>query len=327
MRHLDSRRRSCPPVLSRSAETSHSSGRGTRSPTRHWSSRPTPPGGIDQRAVRPIAWHGRQLEVANLRTVANAPDTAASRAESAGRMWRSMLGLPRQGRVCGRVGRNHDHGHASHADHGDWLTHRRWPWTRWRQARNRPGTPGAYLVDGLVPARDPALPPAGPRHLRCQIAARPAVPRRTGNLAVTPHQIRFAPVPPALSGMTGPRRRAGPPGTRRAGLPARRHRRARRKGGSCCGHVAIPASSARWPQCRGLPWRAMTGGPSGEDQDAELEWLRREYPRWRIWRGRATGDYWALPPPGHPAVRELISASDIGELARRLAQAEGRHGL
>jgi len=41
----------------------------------------------------------------------------------------------------------------------------------------------------------------------------------------------------------------------------------------------------------------------------------------------ATGDYWALPPPGHPAVRELISASDIGELARRLGQAERRHGL
>ncbi len=30
-----------------------------------------------------------------------------------------------------------------------------------------------------------------------------------------------------------------------------------------------------------------------------------------------------LPPPGHPRVRELISASDIGELARRLAKAEG----
>jgi len=71
----------------------------------------------------------------------------------------------------------------------------------------------------------------------------------------------------------------------------------------------------------------MTGGPGGEDQDAELEWLRREYPQWRIWRGRATGDYWALPPPGHPAVRELVSAGDIGELARRLARAEGRHGL
>jgi len=41
---------------------------------------------------------------------------------------------------------------------------------------------------------------------------------------------------------------------------------------------------------------------------------------------RATGDYWAMPPRGHPTARELISAIDIGELARRLAQAEGRHG-
>ena len=68
---------------------------------------------------------------------------------------------------------------------------------------------------------------------------------------------------------------------------------------------------------------ARPGGPGGDDQDAELEWLRREYPQWRIWRGRATGDFWALPPPGHTAVRELLSASDIGELARRLAPGGG----
>jgi hypothetical protein len=34
-----------------------------------------------------------------------------------------------------------------------------------------------------------------------------------------------------------------------------------------------------------------------------------------------------MPPPGHPVVRELIGSSDISELARRLAEAEGRHGL
>ena len=70
----------------------------------------------------------------------------------------------------------------------------------------------------------------------------------------------------------------------------------------------------------------MVGGHGGDNQDAELERLRRQYLQWRIWRGRATGDYRALPPPGHPAVRELISASDLGELARRLAQAERQHG-
>jgi hypothetical protein len=61
------------------------------------------------------------------------------------------------------------------------------------------------------------------------------------------------------------------------------------------------------------------------DQEDELDRLRRQYPRWRIWRGRATGDYWAMPPRGHPTARELISAGDIGELARRLAYTEGPH--
>jgi hypothetical protein len=71
----------------------------------------------------------------------------------------------------------------------------------------------------------------------------------------------------------------------------------------------------------------MTAGYSAGNQHDGLERLRRQYPQWRIWRGRATGYYWALPPPGHPRVRELISAIDIGELARRLAQAEGQHDL
>ena len=70
----------------------------------------------------------------------------------------------------------------------------------------------------------------------------------------------------------------------------------------------------------------MNARRSGDNQDAELERLRRQYPRWRIWRGRATGDYWAMPPPGHPIVRELIGADDIGKLARRLARAEGQPG-
>jgi hypothetical protein len=63
----------------------------------------------------------------------------------------------------------------------------------------------------------------------------------------------------------------------------------------------------------------------GEDShEAELARLRQQFPRWRIWRGRATGDYWAMPPRDHPASRKLISAGNIGELAQRLARAEGR---
>ena len=68
----------------------------------------------------------------------------------------------------------------------------------------------------------------------------------------------------------------------------------------------------------------MNADRSADNQDAELARLRRQYPRWRIWRGRATGDYWAMPPRDHPAYRELISADNIGELAQRLARAEGR---
>jgi len=68
----------------------------------------------------------------------------------------------------------------------------------------------------------------------------------------------------------------------------------------------------------------MNADRSADNQDAELARLKQQYPRWRIWRGRATGDYWAMPPRDHPAYRELISADDIGELAHRLARAEAR---
>jgi hypothetical protein len=61
---------------------------------------------------------------------------------------------------------------------------------------------------------------------------------------------------------------------------------------------------------------------SEDSQDAELARLRQRFPRWRIWRGRATGDYWAMPPRDHPAFHQLISAGDIRELAERLARAD-----
>jgi hypothetical protein len=65
-------------------------------------------------------------------------------------------------------------------------------------------------------------------------------------------------------------------------------------------------------------------GQGGDNQRAELERFSRQYPHWRIWRGRATGDYWAMPPRDHPTVRGLICASDLGDLIHRLAQAEAR---
>ena len=68
----------------------------------------------------------------------------------------------------------------------------------------------------------------------------------------------------------------------------------------------------------------ITSGGDAAGRDGGLDRFRRQYPRWRIWRGHTTGGYRALPPPDHPTQRTLIGASDLHELARRLAQAEGR---
>jgi hypothetical protein len=71
----------------------------------------------------------------------------------------------------------------------------------------------------------------------------------------------------------------------------------------------------------------MNADRGGAGGDAGLEQLRRQYPRWSIWRGSVTGDYWAMPPRDHPSRRELIGARDLDELAWRLAEAEGQHDL
>ena len=69
----------------------------------------------------------------------------------------------------------------------------------------------------------------------------------------------------------------------------------------------------------------MTSGRGADERNSGLDRLRRRYPRWRIWRGHTTGAYWALPPRDHPTLRVLLSASDLDELARRLARAEEHH--
>jgi hypothetical protein len=70
----------------------------------------------------------------------------------------------------------------------------------------------------------------------------------------------------------------------------------------------------------------MTSGHGAADWDSGVDRLRRQYPRWRIWRGHTTGGYWALPPRDHPTLRQLIGASNLDELARRIAQAEQPYG-
>jgi hypothetical protein len=66
----------------------------------------------------------------------------------------------------------------------------------------------------------------------------------------------------------------------------------------------------------------VSAAGSGAGEDARLGQLRRQYPRWLIWRGRVTGQYWAMPPRGHPSGSGLVGARDLNELARILAQAE-----
>jgi hypothetical protein len=70
---------------------------------------------------------------------------------------------------------------------------------------------------------------------------------------------------------------------------------------------------------------AVTSSRGASDPDNGLDRLRRQYPRWRLWRGHTTGGYWALPPRDHPTMRRLVSARTLDELAQRLAQAQGRH--
>ena len=55
------------------------------------------------------------------------------------------------------------------------------------------------------------------------------------------------------------------------------------------------------------------------ENDGRLDELTRRYPGWRMWRGRATGDVWALPPRGHRQ-HGLISARDADALAAKVAE-------
>jgi hypothetical protein len=88
---------------------------------------------------------------------------------------------------------------------------------------------------------------------------------------------------------------------------------------------ALPAGV--WRPIHSLPTLNMTADRSGATEDTRLEQLRRQYSRWSMWRGSFTGDYWAMPPRGHPTLRDLICAHDLDELALSLAQAERQHDL
>jgi hypothetical protein len=55
------------------------------------------------------------------------------------------------------------------------------------------------------------------------------------------------------------------------------------------------------------------------ENDSGLDELTRRYPGWRIWRGHATGDVWALPPRDHQQ-HGLLSARDADALAAKVAE-------
>jgi hypothetical protein len=95
----------------------------------------------------------------------------------------------------------------------------------------------------------------------------------------------------------------------------------------CLPATSCQVTSRRAGRAHGQPAPAVNAAANGGTVDAELDRLRRQYPRWRIWHGQATGDYWAMPPRDHPTAGQLIGARDIAELARRLAQAQERHDL
>jgi len=63
---------------------------------------------------------------------------------------------------------------------------------------------------------------------------------------------------------------------------------------------------------------------SSETPAAHLARLKVSYPAWSIWKGAATGSYWAAPPPGHPH-GELICAPTPGELEAKLSAAGRQH--
>lgn len=62
-----------------------------------------------------------------------------------------------------------------------------------------------------------------------------------------------------------------------------------------------------------------------EPEEAEqLAALRARWPAWVIWKGTATGSWWAMPPRGG---QDLLSAGTLAQLDDMIAQAESRGDL
>jgi poly(3-hydroxyalkanoate) synthetase len=55
------------------------------------------------------------------------------------------------------------------------------------------------------------------------------------------------------------------------------------------------------------------------EEDLTLAALQARWPRWTIWRGKHTGSWWAMPPPG---ILTLVNADDLDTLAGKIADIE-----
>jgi len=49
--------------------------------------------------------------------------------------------------------------------------------------------------------------------------------------------------------------------------------------------------------------------------------LAAQFPGWKIWHGKHTGSWWAVPPAGHPH-GDLVNATDLDGLARKIQAAD-----
>lgn len=64
----------------------------------------------------------------------------------------------------------------------------------------------------------------------------------------------------------------------------------------------------------------MSSDANASPQDAALDRLRATAPGWTVWKGAATGSWWAAPPPGHLR-SALLNAATAEELERALREA------
>ena len=54
--------------------------------------------------------------------------------------------------------------------------------------------------------------------------------------------------------------------------------------------------------------------------------LAAQLPGWKIWHGKHTGSWWAVPPAGHPH-GDLVNATDLDALARKIQAADDARGV